>query len=539
MDSSNISFVLSLHSPFPGHLKSAGTEPNSYLENIFFETLAETIIPLVSMFDRLDGARIPFRMALAVSPVLSQMLNDEALIKKYLDYTDRQIEFGYRELSLHDDDFRMKGIVKYYYDQIVEKRILFTERYGKNIVKVLDQFQQKGRLEILNTAASHAFLPFYLNHPGAIQAEIETAIGLYRKNFGKYPQGFWLPELGWIEGLDSWLRSYNFAYTLVDSHALVLGEEVNEKGSFFPVRTPSGVFILGRDYYACNDIDSFSYDPVYRDNLKDLGFELSEERLGNFLSPESGRCASGIKYSSHEGRVYDPDLAGKKAEEYAALFLQKTCARLSLASSRLNAPSISLCAFEADRFGKRWYEGFHFLETLFRINAGKNAEQNEAAVQFASPADYLFRLDSRDFQVMLPGFSSAGKNGYAEAWIDSSSGWMYRHTMRALDRMVEVAERFPDDTGLNERVLNQAAREILLLLSSDWPKMLGRQECSEFIRNLVESFLRNFTTIYEALGSNSLSTEWLTRLEKAHNIFPNINYRVFRRKLKPVNGKSN
>ncbi|MCL2472924.1 MAG: DUF1957 domain-containing protein, partial [Treponema sp.] len=60
--------------------------------------------------------------------------------------------------------------------------------------------------------------------------------------------------------------------------------------------------------------------------------------------------------------------------------------------------------------------------------------------------------------------------------------------------------------------------------------MLFKQENAGYARNRIESSLRNFTTIYEALGSNYISTEWLTNLERRHNIFPNINYRVFRRK---------
>jgi 1,4-alpha-glucan branching enzyme len=107
---------------------------------------------------------------------------------------------------------------------------------------------------------------------------------------------------------------------------------------------------------------------------------------------------------------------------------------------------------------------------------------------------------------------------------------MYRHALRALDRMVEIVDRFPDNTGLKERALNQATREILLALSSDWSKMLYKQENADYAKSRIESSLRNFTTIYEALGSNYISTEWLTQLEKRNNIFPNINYRVFRRR---------
>jgi 1,4-alpha-glucan branching enzyme len=99
-----------------------------------------------------------------------------------------------------------------------------------------------------------------------------------------------------------------------------------------------------------------------------------------------------------------------------------------------------------------------------------------------------------------------------------------------MERMTELAERFPNDSGLKERALNQAAREILLAQSSDWPGLLYKQDSTEYARSQVENALRNFTTIYEALGSNYISTEWLTSLERRHNFFPHINYRVFRRK---------
>ncbi|MCL2411622.1 MAG: DUF1957 domain-containing protein, partial [Treponema sp.] len=165
-----------------------------------------------------------------------------------------------------------------------------------------------------------------------------------------------------------------------------------------------------------------------------------------------------------------------------------------------------------------------FIETLFRMAAGYRD------VKFVCPSEYLFKQEASSIQVVSPEFSSCGVNGYAENWLDVSNDWIYRHLFRAMERMSELAERFPDDTGLNERALNQAAREVLLAQSSDWPALLQKQESAEFARHRAENSLRNFTTIYEALGSNYISTEWLTTLERKHNLFPNINYRVFRRK---------
>jgi 1,4-alpha-glucan branching enzyme len=147
-----------------------------------------------------------------------------------------------------------------------------------------------------------------------------------------------------------------------------------------------------------------------------------------------------------------------------------------------------------------------------------------------TPGEYICKQNRLSITSGMPEFSSWGFNGYAEPWLDASNDWMYPHVMQALERMVELAERFPNDSGLKERALNQAAREILLVQASDWPRMLYKQEHTEYARNQVEMALRNFTTIYESLGSNYISTEWLTSVERRHNFFPNINYRVFRRK---------
>jgi 1,4-alpha-glucan branching enzyme len=185
---------------------------------------------------------------------------------------------------------------------------------------------------------------------------------------------------------------------------------------------------------------------------------------------------------------------------------------------------LSLCAFNADSFGRNWYEGPWFLESMFRLAAYYRE------LSFMTPSEYLSRHPMSVFEVSLPEFSSWGENGYAEPWLDSSNDWIYRHLNRSLERMIELADRFSRNSGLKERALNQAAREILLAMASDWPGFLCRQEFTGYARRQAEDALRNFTTIYEALGSNYISTEWLTNLERRHAVFPNINYRVFKRK---------
>ena len=74
------------------------------------------------------------------------------------------------------------------------------------------------------------------------------------------------------------------------------------------------------------------------------------------------------------------------------------------------------------------------------------------------------------------------------------------------------------------------ARETLLAQASDWPFLLRAGKSGSFARRQIEDAVTNFNRIYEMLCANTVGTEWLTRLEKRNNIFPNINYRVFRHK---------
>jgi 1,4-alpha-glucan branching enzyme len=151
-------------------------------------------------------------------------------------------------------------------------------------------------------------------------------------------------------------------------------------------------------------------------------------------------------------------------------------------------------------------------------------------LQFMTPSEYLYQQPVSALEVSVPEFSSWGGNGYVETWLDSANDWMYRHLNRSIERMVELADRFPRNSSLKERALNQAARELLLAMTSDWPAFLYREECTAYARHQIEDALQNFTTIYEALGSNYISAEWLTNLERRHDVFPHINYCVFKRK---------
>jgi len=546
-----VSLVLNAHFPFvkdytvppkkdpqadpPPRSEEASLGLESAEESLFFEAISETYLPLLEVLDRLEADRVPFRLGLSVSPILGQMLGDDLLMKKYAAHLDRQIAFGVQEVDRLGCEGGKSLLARRYLDQAIDRRAAFTARYEGNVINALNHYRRKEKIEILAAPATHAFMPFLCRFPESVQAQVEVGLSFYRYAMGFSPRGFWLPGLGWADDLDRFIKAYGFGFTIAESHGFVFGNPPPSRGSFFPVRTPQGLFVLSRDHNAIMDIERMRGEGPYRDNGRDAGHELPLSMISPFLARNGARCHTGYKYwrappagdalpADGVDVPYDPVRARAAAEEHARAFLENRCGQLAEAAGFMREQPISLCALDADVFGRRWYEGPHFLESLFRFAS------HYRGLQFVTPSEYLCRQPVSAFEVSSPEFSSCGDNGYAETWLGSPGDWVYRHLNRACERMVELAERFSGDSWVRERALNQAARELLLAQSSDWTAMMNRQESSEFARPRIEAALRNFTTIYDAMSSNHISTEWLTDLENQRDVFAGINYRVFRRK---------
>ena len=107
---------------------------------------------------------------------------------------------------------------------------------------------------------------------------------------------------------------------------------------------------------------------------------------------------------------------------------------------------------------------------------------------------------------------------------------MIRYLRKACERIVDLAGRFPDDTGLKVRLLNLGSKELLLALSSEWAKMIETNDYPEYAEKAFKDSIIAFTAVFDALGSNTVSTEWLCNLEKEHPIFPWMNFRIFSKK---------
>src|SRR5438874_10848121 len=95
--------------------------------------------------------------------------------------------------------------------------------------------------------------------------------------------------------------------------------------------------------------------------------------------------------------------------------------------------------------------------------------------------------------------------------------------------MDALTRDFQDVDALRRRALNQAARELLLAQSSDWAFIMKTGTMVDYaVRRTKEHILR-FLRLHDQVRSGNIDGQWLSFVEGKNNIFPEIDYRIYRR----------
>lgn len=516
--------VLVAHEPYTRCIEDR--IPGIWSETLFPDITA-TYIPLLKMMESLKKDGVPFKLSLVLSPTLCALLDDPRVQEEYVLWLERLISLGEHELERTKENKQLSALVQEYISRLNEKKVFFRDACGGLLLPKFAEFAASGNIELLATAATFCFLPHYRNLSEVIDAQIEAGLLSHRTYFDSIPFGFWLPLMGYTEEIEKNIHKYGLAYTIIDSHGFLFSDPLPECGIFAPARCGNGLAVFGRDPETPSDIRSqFAAHTVYRNQNRDIGFELPCTDLNAFLADDKGRKLTVFKYwtQNNADTVYNHCAAAEQAAQDAETFLNIKAARLAEASRELRGAAVSsVCAFDARELGSNWYEGIDWLEQVFR----RAAKRTDIA---CSSCTEILR-SSGTLQQIRPFMSAAEGSGYGETLLDKSNSRMFTYAFKAAERMIDLAGRFSSDSGLKERCLNLAAKQLLLAQSSDWPRMLYAGINADYAETLFKSAILGFSTVYDSLGSNCVSTEWLTRTEKYLPLFPWINYRIFGKKI--------
>lgn len=487
-----------------------------------FSAITDTYVPLLNMFESLEKDNIHFKLSIVISPNLCALLDDPFVQELYINWLDNKISLGEKEVIRCASDKALCKLAEEYLENAKKIKEDYLEKYQGNLLAKFSYYESHGYIELLSTAATYAYLPLYVDYPESINAQIEAGLISHKHYFGSLPDGFWLPYMGYAKNLESVLRAYNVIYTVVDPRAVLFSQERPESGIFEPVRCYNSLGILARDDEEyLNGDNGFKENDLYRSEEKDIGFDLNIDELSPFIKDGAVRVPTGYKYYNKANAIYNAEEANKKVLEDAEYFVNEKISKLNKATKLLPSETVSdICTFDIHEFGRNWHEGIVWLENVIRMLAASSEINLEHGKS----------LFIRRYSLKRVNLYPCSASGYGEALLDNKNDWMLRYVYKASERMSDLAERFPTDTGLKARLLNLASREVLLAQSSDWPMMIQKGLMPDYAENSFKDNILSFTKVYDSLGSNSVSTEWLTSVESRHPLFSWINYHIFSKK---------
>lgn len=466
-----VALVLHAHLPYVRHPEHA----RSLEERWLFEALWECYLPLLGVLERLAADRVLAPLTVSVSPSLLAMLRDELLLRRFEDHLRRLTALAARiEARFAGSGFAHAAA--FYRARLADAASAWAA-LGGDVPGALVRHARAGRVELLTTAATHAYLPGLLPTPASIRAQLRLGRRAFAALTGApEPRGFWLPECAYAPPIDAELAAAGVRFTVLDAHALTLAAPPASAGAAVPVLSPSGVACFGRDRDSAREVWSrdagYPGHPAYREFYRDVGLDLPERELEGEIGPDGVRLMTGLKLHRVTGpgpdkAPYDPARASAQARAHAAAFVARREA--ALASIRgAAAPPILVAPYDAELFGHWWLEGPEFLEHALRGLAA-----SARAVPIALGA-YLERHPPAE--VVEPAASTWGEGGFGAFWTGPSAARLWRHAHHAERAVLDALSRRRDAGGLPGRALDQAIRELLLLQSSDWAFMMSAGE---------------------------------------------------------------
>ncbi len=520
-----LALVLHSHLPFVRHPE----DPTVMEERWLYEAITGTYLPLLQVFEGLVADGVPFRVTVSLSAPLITMLTDDLLKERYAAHLDDLILLAEKELVRTRPEPQYHRLAAMYRDRFQGLRHTWRCHEG-NLVRAFRRLQDAGRVEVITSTATHAFFPMLDRNWAALRAQVHAAADLYERHFGRRTRGMWLGECGYVPGCDELLREAGIRYFLVDTHALLFADPPAAHGVHAPVYCPTGVAAFGRDPESSQQVwsakEGYPGDPLYRDFYRDIGFDLPMEYIGPHLHPKGIRLYTGLKYHAithaqlHDKWVYDPDAARGRVGLHASHFRGNREKQVRALAAGMDRPPIVVSPYDAELYGHWWYEGPIFLNDLLR-----QLHHDQDTVETLTPGDYLERHPTN--QVTTPCASSWGLKGYGEYWCNETNAWTYRHLHVAAERMVDLAHRAPAAGGLERRALNQAARELLLAQSSDWPFIMSTGTTVPYATRRFNEHTVRFTRLYDSLVAGRLDEAFVAELEAKDNIFPDLDYRIY------------
>jgi 1,4-alpha-glucan branching enzyme len=521
-------FCLVLHGHLPWVLHH-GRWPHG--EDWLFEAASATWLPLLEVLDTCRTEGIAPRWTIGLTPILLEQLVHPRFREGLPAWLDERAE------RARSDETKFRAASEGHLAFLAGRWAARFEELGRlfeahdgDLPGAFADLARSGTVELLTSNATHVYHPL-LVHDATARGCLRVGLHTSERHLGFRPRGMWLPECAYRPPQLWWPPAVRTLPHEVEGTATLCAEEGVE---FFFVDTA-----LVRNAVAEAVIDGKitpvdSHQPDW-DVLRGWKSELEPHRVGEhgravpltvlarcpdvseqvwsgkigypadprYLEFHKRHELRGLRYwkvtaadaELDQKDAYHPDDVGQVVHGQAVHFCELVKSRLRMHRQRTGRAGVVCAPFDAELFGHWWYEGPRFLlEVARRMHHEAEIEATTVSVALdATPADKVVQLPE----------GSWGAGGDHRVWLNDDLRSVWEVCFRAEDRFHELLQSLPweEDAGVRE-LLEEAARQLLLLLSSDWVFVVSTGGAVDYgLRRIFEH-----ASLFEDLCNGAMDT---------------------------------
>jgi len=503
-------FVLVLHTHLPWVLHHGRTPHGT---DWICEAAVTSYSRILDAFERLAREGVRVRATFSVTPVLAEQLAHA----EFQEEVSRFLENRTRTAASDAESFASRG--EGAAAEIARMWRAFFEEASRSLgggaARIVDRLRSladEGVVELVTSAATHGYLPL-LSRDESVDLQVAQAVRVHRRRFGRESRGFWLPECAYRPAytwrppagvgpsstprrrtsLGETLARHRLEFFFADTHLLSAGEPLSLYHEMFPNlerlrgeaerfpaprgdRSPYRIYrtkvgagdatlsVLTRDPRTTNQV--WSRSKGYPGDGAYLDFHKRHEPSGHrYWSVTAPSVAMARK------APYEPGRARERAEEHARHFVWLLGETMREARERDPAPVVN-ALFDTELFGHWWFEGPLFLEHVFR-------NLDAAAIECWTASEAIERQPPEEEVQVAEG--SWGEGGDHRLWLNDETRWVWDRTYDAEEELGRLARSLgaspPAEAG---RLLRLAARELLVLQSSDWSFLITSKAARDY-----------------------------------------------------------
>jgi len=569
------SFAFVLHSHIP-YVLSHGRWPHG--ADWLLEVTAESYIPLLdTLYDLAEEGYSP-KITIGLTPVLVEQLADESFRYEFAAYARMRARAASENkkqfLKLKND--QQAQIADFWHEYYWKIWNNFKKRYKRNLVRAFGELQDAGYVDIMTSSATHGYSPL-LSQDVSIQAQVKQGVQTYMRHFKRPPSGYWLPECAYrpayrwapplqpkgrtIEpyfrkGIEEFLRENGLRYFIIESHLLHGGETrgvyvdrfgalqklwkqyIDEQPQFAPAKTPYTAYVVNSGRKGDSPVCVFVRDHATGSQVwsRWQGYPGDEW----YLEFHKKHTPGGLRYWRVTGPetdlgdklMYEPRRAEQKTSDHTGHFMHVAKEVLRQHLDQTGTPGVICAPYDTELYGHWWFEGMRWLYKVLK------AMHDDPEIELVTCSEYLEKHPPSASIVLPEG--SWGEGGFHYMWLNDSTDWTWAYVYDAELEMQDLVKQYGDNKEILP-ILKQAARELLLLQSSDWQFSISTHTSKDYGELRLTEHYKSFRRLAQiirkvASGEKIEEAEWnfYKICEERDCLFPDVDPKWYAALEKPA-----